>query len=226
MLRPTPLHNAVSGPPRMACGSVWFRVLGRHLFGGDLAQPCPHTTSLYKASTPSRGTLRTAFRTGFQLFAVCASPRDELRGWKLFPLAPRMHLQRDVGHLQHGAKSSRAANGLASCSKPLQVLPGRPPGAQRLRTSTARAGRAIALVHLSELSARALVADPLAPGSAATLAELRDFAPRPAERYTAPCRPTWPLLSPVSRVRSRSMPSSHACGRRDADQQLARREPS
>ena len=38
------------------------------------------------------------------------------------------------------------------------------------------------LVHLSELSA-ALVAEPLAPGSDATLAELRDPAKRPRQSY-------------------------------------------
>ena len=33
---------------------------------------------------------------------------------------------------------------------------------------------------------------------------------------TARCLPTSPRFSPVSRVRSQCMPSSHACGRRDA----------
>ena len=52
-----------------------------------------------------------------------------------------------------------------------------------------RASRAAALVHLGELelsaAARALVAEPLAPGTGATLAELRDPARRLPEPYAA-----------------------------------------
>ena len=51
-----------------------------------------------------------------------------------------------------------------------------PAGRSEVEDLTARAGRATALV-------RALVADPLAPGSAAILAELRDPARRPAETH-------------------------------------------
>ena len=49
----------------------------------------------------------------------------------------------------------------------------------------ARAARATALVHIGELSAagRALVAEPLAPGTAATLTELRDPSRRPPTPY-------------------------------------------
>ena len=62
-----------------------------------------------------------------------------------------------------------------------------PPSRQRgdPGTDEARAHRAAALVHLGELSAaaRALTAEPLAPGTSDTLAELRDPARRPPEPY-------------------------------------------
>ena len=41
-----------------------------------------------------RGALRTAFRTALQLIHDCPSPQQELQGWKLFLLAPRMLLYR------------------------------------------------------------------------------------------------------------------------------------
>ena len=62
------------------------------------------------------------------------------------------------------------------------------PGAARAgRTDEeARAARASALVHLGELSAagRALVSEPLAPGSPETLRELRDPSCRPQAPYS------------------------------------------
>ena len=79
--------------------------------------------------------------------------------------------------------SSLAALG-RSCSQLVPLLPG--PGSAAPRDDlAARAARATALVHIGELSAagRALVAEPLAPGTAATLAELRDPSRRPPTPY-------------------------------------------
>ena len=81
-----------------------------------------------------------------------------------------------------------------------------PPG-PRARDGTsddARARRATALVHLGELSsaARALTAEPLAPGNTDSLAELRDPARRPPVPYapladaTLHCRPHQPCPFP------------------------------
>ena len=44
-----------------------------------------------------RRALRTALRTGLELISERASPQQELRGWKLFLLAPRMLLHRAAG---------------------------------------------------------------------------------------------------------------------------------
>ena len=66
-----------------------------------------------------------------------------------------------------------------------RAAPTHPRHGSSMPDDTARAARAAALVHLGELSAagRALVSEPLAPGSEATLAELRDPARRPSEPY-------------------------------------------
>ena len=107
------------------------------------------------------------------------------------------------------------------------MLPRRPPGAQRFRTSQPeRAERQHALAHLASSrrpparsSPTRSPQGPLPPSP--SLAILPDALPNP----TARCRPTSPRFSPVSRVRSRCPLSSHACGQRDVEQQLARREP-
>ena len=86
----------------------------------------------------------------------------------------------------------------------------------------ARAHRAAALVHLGELSAagRALTAEPLAPATDATLAELRiPCGARP--NRTAPYHPRSPAISPRSHARSRCLPSSPACGKRGVELRLA-----
>ncbi|CAE7314420.1 unnamed protein product [Symbiodinium sp. CCMP2592] len=139
-----------------------------------------------------RGALRTALRAGLQLIADRESPAQELRGWKLFCLAPRMLLQRSSGEsLIPPAELDRRCDLFARGVWPelLQLASGS--AAPRSRTGmptddlAARASRATALVHIGELSAagRALVAEPLAPGTEATLAELRDPSRRPPTPY-------------------------------------------
>ncbi|CAE7683973.1 unnamed protein product [Symbiodinium sp. CCMP2592] len=139
-----------------------------------------------------RGALRTALRAGLQLIADRESPAQELRGWKLFCLAPRMLLQRSSGEsLIPPAELDRRCDLFARGAWPelLQLASGS--AAPRSRTGmptddlAARASRATALVHIGELSAagRALVAEPLAPGTDATLAELRDPSRRPPTPY-------------------------------------------
>ena len=84
----------------------------------------------------------------------------------------------------------------------------RTPEADSLRASRteveARAARATALVHLGELSAaaRALVSQPLAPGSSDTLQELRDPANRPQAPYKRPSRPYAPRVQAGGTVRA------------------------
>ena len=140
--------------------------------------------TLQGVPTRLRGALRTALRAGLQLIADRVSPQLELRGWKLFCLAPRMLLFRAVGDARVPpaeldrrceVAGGHAANS-ASHNPPDDV--------------DARAARATALVHIGELSAagRALVAQPLAPGTDATLAELRDPHRRPPAEY-APLTP-------------------------------------
>ncbi|CAE6950253.1 unnamed protein product [Symbiodinium sp. CCMP2592] len=139
-----------------------------------------------------RGALRTALHAGLQLIADRESPAQELRGWKLFCLAPRMLLQRSSGEsLIPPAELDRRCDLFARGVWPelLQLASGS--AAPRSRTGmptddlAARASRATALVHIGELSAagRALVAEPLAPGTDATLAELRDPSRRPPTPY-------------------------------------------
>eukprot|EP00439_Symbiodinium_sp_Y106_P037851 s5209_g4.t1 len=113
----------------------------------------------------SRGLSRYASRRSW-------SP-DELRGWKLFCLAPRMLLYRSPGgqlrSLPGRAMGRNFAEGRSR---------GTPSSRPDHASEAARARRAAALVHLGELSAdgRALTADPLAAGGSDTLAELRSAA--------------------------------------------------
>ena len=139
---------------------------------------------------------RTAFRTGLQLIGDRASPQDELRGGKLF-LLKLFHgcfsivMRGKHAYLQETcsdeAKYSRAVNGLCLLQEAVAGVAA--PAARRseVQDLAARAGRATTCTRPpGELSAaaRALVADPLAPRSAAALAELRDPARRPAEPYS------------------------------------------
>ena len=152
------------------------------------------TLTLQGVPARLRGALRTAMRTGLELISERTSPQQELRGWKLFLLAPRMLLHRAAGQarippaelalrceafargewvtLLHAAARTAEAPHLAAARSAAQDV-------------EARAHRAAALVHLGELSAagRALTAEPLAPATDATLAELRDPVRRPPEPY-------------------------------------------
>ncbi|CAE7234973.1 unnamed protein product [Symbiodinium sp. CCMP2592] len=154
------------------------------------------TLTLQAVPARLRGALRTAMRTGLELVSERTSPQQELRGWKLFLLAPRMLLHRAAGQtrippaelalrceafargewltLLHAAARTAEAPHLAAARSAAQDV-------------EARAHRAAALVHLGELSAagRALTAEPLAPATNATLAELRDPMRRPPEPYGA-----------------------------------------
>ncbi|CAE7730172.1 unnamed protein product [Symbiodinium sp. CCMP2592] len=142
-----------------------------------------------------KGSLRASAEPCVRLSALACSyesPAQELRGWKLFCLAPRMLLQRSGGEsLIPPAELDRRYDLFARGVWPelLQLASGS--AAPRSRTGmppddlAARAARATALVHIGELSAagRALVAEPLAPGTDATLAELRDPSRRPPTPY-------------------------------------------
>ena len=146
--------------------------------------------TLQGVPTRLRGPLRTAFRAGLQLIADRESPVQELRGWKLFCLAPRMLLHRSGGDsLIPPAELDRRCDLFARGAWPELLSAGsaasRPRSAAPRDDLAARAARATALVHIGELSAagRALVAEPLAPGTAATLAELRDPSRRPPTPY-------------------------------------------
>ncbi|CAE7442537.1 unnamed protein product [Symbiodinium sp. CCMP2592] len=140
-----------------------------------------------------RGAARTAMRAGLQLAADQASPEQELRGWKLFVLAPRMLLYREPGVTRLTPDELHRRVTLFQQGAWLQLLrdAALAAGAGRRRhttvpdTEATRAARATALVHLGELSAagRALVAAPLAPGNEETFAELQDPARRPSRPY-------------------------------------------
>ena len=139
-----------------------------------------------------RGTVRAALRTGLRLAAARASPQEEFRGWKLLGharIAPEeLERRSDLfvrglwPQLFHQATQAARTSQLASRTAQAE--------------DAGRASRAAALVHLGELSAaaRALVAEPLAPGTDAT--ELRDPAGRPPEPY-APLAPEVAAVQPA-----------------------------
>ncbi|CAE7379290.1 unnamed protein product, partial [Symbiodinium pilosum] len=124
-------------------------------------------------------TLRTALRAGLRLAAERSSPEEELKGWKLFMLAPRMLLHREPGTARISPEELQSRCDLFS-----QGL------WQQLLQQAARAARASALVHIGEFSAvgHALVSEPLAPGNEDTLQQLCDPARRPNAPY-APISP-------------------------------------
>ena len=137
-----------------------------------------------------RSTLRTAFRAGLQLVADASSADSALRGWKLFYLAARMLLRRsrvpaaELDELFRWPCLLAAAEAAMRSSEPAATRTDR-------TDAEARAARATEFVHLGELSAaaRALVSEPLAPGSPDTLRELRDPANRPQEPSLYASRP-------------------------------------
>ena len=108
-------------------------------------------------------------------------------------LAPRMLLHREPGHTRVAPEELHRRCDLFGRGLWPQLLHQATQAAHISQSAPrtmqpeddGRACRAAALVHLGELSAaaRALVAEPLAPGTDATLAELRDPGRRPAEPY-------------------------------------------
>ena len=81
--------------------------------------------TLQGVPTCLRSALRTALRAGLQLITDRESPQLELRGWKLFCLAPRMLVFRAAGD---------AGRGRNCCSKqPTQLHEGTPPTLQHAR---------------------------------------------------------------------------------------------
>ena len=145
--------------------------------------------TLQAAPHKVRGTLRTALRTGLREALGTAGPAEVARGWKLFFLASRMLLRRDAGQSFIDARELerrcelifRRGEWLALHQAPRAHL--EPRGNTAEASESARAARAVRLVQLGELpaAARALTAAPLAPGTAETLAELRDPERRPPE---------------------------------------------
>ena len=145
--------------------------------------------TLQAAPHKVRGTLRTALRTGLREALGTAGPAEVARGWKLFFLASRMLLRRDAGQsfidareLERRCELFRRGEWLALLHQAPRAHP-EPRGNTAEASESARAARAVRLVQLGELSAaaRALTAAPLAPGTAETLAELRDPERRPPE---------------------------------------------
>ncbi|CAE7607217.1 unnamed protein product [Symbiodinium sp. CCMP2592] len=152
--------------------------------------------TLQAAPSRTRGTLRAAMRYGLRCIVNPETPEHEVRGWKLFCLAPRMLLHRSPGQssvpaaeLDRRCELFRAGDWADLLEQAAGCVAGAPSSQQGRSPPSdgARAHRAPALVHLDELSAasRALTAEPLAPGNDDTLAELTDPDKRPPHPYAA-----------------------------------------
>eukprot|EP00435_Cladocopium_sp_Y103_P075990 s57_g72.t1 len=152
--------------------------------------------STYK-SPPSflRGPFRAALSTSLGFILAAETDQQTTRAWALWSLLPRMLLHRHPGvrTLPKPVWRTRIAkfnNGewqeliQEVFAHTAATLP--PPVSQPDPTN--RRARARDLVHMGELSAarQALLSGPLAPGTDATLAELRDPNRRPNEPYPAP----------------------------------------
>ena len=198
---PAPEQSTAS-QRRVLSAEAAFHVGLQMLDAVDLAATLrKRVLTLQSVPAQVRSTLRTAFRAGLQLVADETSAESTLRGWKLFYLAARMLLHRapaeariPTAELERRCELVR--RGEWPCLLAAAEAALRTPEADSLRASRAeveaRATRATALVHLGELSAaaRALVSQPLAPGSSDTLQELHD----PANRPQAPYAPPDPML--------------------------------
>ena len=140
-----------------------------------------------------RGPFRHALSTSLGFIFAAHTDADQQRAWKLWCL-PGMLLHRQVGsrtlhkpiwrdrfakfqdgqwqwtQLVHEARDSSAAAPAPPASQP---------------SNEQRTTRARNLVHLGDLTAarQALLATPLAPGTSATLEQLRDPTRRPATPY-------------------------------------------
>ena len=122
--------------------------------------------------------LRFALRTGLRTALAAGDYATAACGWKLFILAPRMLLHRPAGQQSAQANELEQRCELFRRGEWLQLLreatEASRAGGNRPGPGTdeqARAARAVQLVQLGELSAaaRALTAEPLAPGNADTL---------------------------------------------------------
>ena len=192
------------------------------------------TLTLQGAPGWLRGLLAFALRAGLR--PIRDAPGDaraqETAGWKLFMLAPRMLLSRARGQARIALadleqrvrllKAGEWAQLLQPAQAPAGVTSGRPPP----DSLEARGERAAALAHLGELSAaaRALTAEPLAPGNEETLQELRDPARRPQvprvpvpeavlqHQPSEPVRLSWgAFVSNVRRARRGAAPGPSDC---------------
>lgn len=156
-----------------------------------------------------RGAYRAALRQALTLLINRPSPQAETQGWKLFFLTSRMLLFRSPGQstvpnpeLNRRVEMFQRGEWLLLLQQAADSAASPHPRASRGTTSLeARADRATALAHLGELSAatQALTAEPLAPGTANTLAELRDLALRPQQVYP-PRTPPPQVPHPVGEV--------------------------
>ena len=176
-------------------------------FASDLSTELKRRVYTLQSAPPQiRGALRQALRAGLEL--VRDAPEQDT-GWKLFLLAPRMLLFRERGQarvspqelakrvellsqdrwdelLCQAAQAAQAAPRQQHSRAPPQTRSGGPATAADLEAQR-RAERAVALVHLGELSAAraALDATPLAPATNETLAVLRDPTNRPQNQPSA-----------------------------------------
>ena len=144
-----------------------------------------------------RGRVRAALHYSLEQILAAQTEQETTRAWTLWLLLPRMLLQRPWGTRTLPKDEWRARvtafqagewQQLLATTGPTEGDPAGPPAATHhpAPSSERRAERARHLVHQGELSAarQALTASPLAPGTAATLAQLRDPTRRPTEPYT------------------------------------------
>ena len=143
-----------------------------------------------------RGPVRNTFRTALEARAQATDEQTTTRAWKLLLLVSRMLLFRRLGEttiekdvLRARLEAFRESRWLDLLAASEESATSSADGARQSSRSQPdlerRAERAAALVHLGEVSAarQALVAEPLAPGSAETLSELRDPLRRPQQPY-------------------------------------------
>ena len=203
----TPRHPT-DPPPNDRQMQAALRTLDNINLQNTLQQKC------YVFSAPPsflRGRFRAALSFALRQILTTEAEAHTTRAWKLWFLLPRMLLHRPPG-THHIPKSQWRARiqafqqgdwdhllREAAAAAPSTTAANQHPTDQR------RAERARHLVHQGELSAarQALTAGPTAPGTASTLAELRDPERRPASPYESPnnpptaVQPTEPLQLPA-----------------------------
>ncbi|CAK0843435.1 unnamed protein product [Prorocentrum cordatum] len=165
------------------------------LDGADLqAALRQRVATLRSAPAFLRGPLRNALRKALrEIHAGEANEARQLRGWKLLFLIPRMLLSKDPGArtVPKEQLMERFARFEAGDWAPLLAFPSPKASRRRPRAAAGRSdeelsqccARAHALAQQGEVSAarQALTASAIAPGTEATLAELRGPARRLAE---------------------------------------------